>query len=59
MPGARGAGGWLRRQREGFENERRGGGLETVCRHEPEQRKLIKRGDETLLDIWGGGSNHR
>jgi len=34
--------------------------FEIVCRHEPEQRKLIKRVDETFLDIWGVcGSNHR
>ena len=34
--------------------------FEIVCHHKPEQRKLIKRADETFLDIWGVcGSNHR
>ena len=27
--------------------------FEIVCRHEPEQRKLIKRVDEAFLNIWG------
>ena len=26
---------------------------ELVARHEPEQRKLIKRVDEAFLNIWG------
>ena len=61
-PGTAGEIDGLRRQREGIlitsgELERI---FEIVCRHEPEQRKLIKRADETFVDIWGDcGSNHR
>lgn len=47
--------GAVRLQRTKEENLTTGEGDKTFCRHEPEQRKsLIKRGDETFLDIWGG-----